>query len=102
LSSSDRPPLEDPSYVPKNPPVNGRIPEVVYQFGPATQLRWFKRFRSELSAPYNMFVYHITSEFHKGPCCGSCLVEWEEDEPLGYGSVIGDGWCCCCDERIGE
>jgi hypothetical protein len=95
-------PLEDPAYEPKHPPVDGLIPEVVEKFGPATQLRWFKRFRSVLrfSTKNNMFLYHVTSEHHRGPCCGSCLVEWEEDSPRGYGTVIDDGYCCCRDGRI--
>jgi hypothetical protein len=84
----------------EHPPVNGRVPDVVYQFGPATQLRWFKRFRSELNTSNNLYDYHITSEHHRGPCCGTCLAEYEEDHELGYGTVIDDGWCCCRDERI--
>lgn len=89
-------PLEDPSYKPKYPPVDGKIPAVVIKFGPATQLRWFRRFLRDLGWGANFYEYYTTSKHHKGPCCGTCIVDCEE----GYGSVIDDGWCCCRDERI--
>lgn len=94
---SDIPPLEDPSYVPEHPPVDGKIPDVVYRFGPATQIRWFKRFYKSLGPDNNFSDYYVDSEHHRGCCCVSCLDEYEEH----CGSVIDDGWCCCRDERIG-
>lgn len=96
-----RPPLDDPSYEPEHPPVNGQIPDVVYHFGPSTQLRWFKRFHKMLNASNNFYDYYTTSEHHRGPCCGSCLVEFEEEADCCGGGVIADGWCCCRDDRIG-
>jgi hypothetical protein len=97
-----RPPLEDPSYEPKYPPVDGKIPAEVSKFGPETQLRWFKRFSGDLDQGYNYYDYYTISEHHRGPCCGSCVVEYEENQGTNYGSVIDDGWCCCRDGRISE
>lgn len=97
---TDKPPLEDPSYEPEHPPVDGKIPEEVYHFGTRTQLRWFKRFLRELDSSNNLYKYYVHSEHHKGPCCGSCLTEYEEDVSLGHGGVVCDGWCCCRDDRI--
>jgi hypothetical protein len=88
-----KPPLEDPSYEPKYPPVDGKVPDVVAEFGPATQIRWFRRFLSALDYTVKLSEYYVTSGVHKGPCCGSCIGEYVD----GYqgGGVIMDGWCCC-------
>jgi hypothetical protein len=96
--TDNKPPLDDPFYEPEHPPVNERIPDEVAKFGPRTQIRWFNRFRAALNAGNNLNDYYVTSENHKGPCCASCIGEFED----GYqrGGVIADGWCCCLDSRI--
>lgn len=88
-------PLNDSSYEPEHPPVDGKIPDVVARFGKHTQLRWFKRFLGEFTEPEDLSQYYVTSEHHKDTCCMSCISEFEND----YG-VILEGWCCCRDERI--
>lgn len=90
-------PLEDPDYEPRHPPVDGRIPDVVARWGKASQLRWFQRFAGELNPLENFAAYWVTSEHHRGVCCGSCLGEFED----GYqgGGVMADGYCCCRDGR---
>lgn len=91
-------PLEDPSYVPVHKPVRGRVPPVVARWGKNSQLRWFRRFWRALTGPENLSGFWCASEHHRGPCCGSCIGEYED----GYqgGGVIMDGWCCCRDERM--
>lgn len=91
-------PLEDPDYVPEHPPVDGKIPEVVAKFGMGTQLRWFARFYNKLNWSEDVSGYYVTSEHHKGDCCGACKMEFEDD--YQGGGVIADGWCCCKDGRI--
>jgi hypothetical protein len=91
-------PLEDPDYEPEHPPVNGQIPDVVAKFGKDTQLRWFNRFRGQLGSGINYNPYYCNSLHHLGPCCVSCVGEYED----GDGSVIEDGWCCCQDKRVYE
>jgi hypothetical protein len=90
-------PLEDPTYEPVHKPEQGRIPAVVAKWGPASQLRWFRRFWPSLVRPQNLSEFWCTSEHHKGPCCGPCEGEFED----GYqgGGVMADGWCCCKDGR---
>lgn len=88
-------PLEDPRYVPEHPPINGIIPDVVARFGKNTQIRWFERFRGQLSVGQNLDEYYVRSEYHKGSCCFSCIAEFDEDS-----GVIMDGYCCCRDSRI--
>jgi hypothetical protein len=90
-------PLEDPDYLPKHPPENGKIPEVVARWGKRSQLRWFQRFGSELHPRQCWGEYWCESEHHRGVCCGSCIGEFED----GWqgGGVITDGWCCCKDSR---
>lgn len=88
-------PLNDPDYEPKHPPVNGQIPDVVTRFGMRTQIRWFARFGEQLGRRADWGNYHCQSEHHRGPCCGSC--QWEFEEQSG---VMMDGWCCCRDGRI--
>jgi hypothetical protein len=87
-------PLEDPDYVPKHPPVDGRIPDVVAKWGKPSQLRWFRRFAGDLHPLENLAAYWVTSEHHRGSCCVSC--HWEFGEGIG---VIQDGYCCCRDGR---
>lgn len=89
-------PLDDPSYEPKYPRVNG-IPKEVSFFGPRTQIRWFKRYLKPFETE-DLSSYYVTSEHHKGLCCGSCLGEFENE--YQGGGVIADGWCCCRDSRI--
>lgn len=83
-------PLDDPQYEPEHPPVDGRIPPVVAKFGPATQVRWFRRFLKDLKPPVEWGRFHVHSVEHLGPCCTSC----DEDDMLGYGSMSPD-FCCC-------
>jgi hypothetical protein len=90
-------PLENPNYVPEHPPVNGLIPNVVARFGMRTQIRWFKRFWRQIDRT-DLTAYHCQSEHHLGPCCTSCIGEYND----GYqgGGVMVDGYCCCHDDRI--
>jgi hypothetical protein len=113
-------PLDDPAYEPVHQPLAGRIPEVVVRWGKRSQVRWFRRFwslvwdqRQKLPMvpskgpfPYErqgesgwlpLSQYWCDSPHHKGPCCGSCQVEFVE----GFG-VCMDGWCCCQDNRMGD
>lgn len=91
-----RAPLDDPNYEPEHPPVNGIIPGVVAKWGPRSQLRWFRRFRSQLSdrqgQGWDQFYY--VTENHLGGCCYSCAEEYEYST-----GVMMDGWCCCREER---
>lgn len=91
-------PLNDPSYKPEHPPVNGRIPEVVKRFGMATQLRWFRWFWKELRVLNDYSGYYVSSEHHLGLCCMPCTGEFVDGHHGG--GVIADGWCCCRDSRI--
>ena len=84
-------PLEDPDYTPAHPPINGRVPEVIEKWGPASQLRWFDRFRDQLK-PRPMAEWdrwYCTTTAHTGSCCSSC----QQDQDYGYGDDI-DGCCC--------
>jgi hypothetical protein len=87
-------PLDDPAYVPKHPPVDGSIPDVVARWGAASQLRWFRRFGPDLGIRKDWGLYHCHSEYHLGLCCTSC---WDE----AHTGVMQDGYCCCHDDRIG-
>lgn len=76
-------PLEDPSYVPLHPPVDGRVPAVVARWGPRSQVRWFRRFFRSLR-PATFDGLFTSSVAHYGGCCHSCFE---------------DGWdavACCC------
>lgn len=88
-------PLEDPSYDPVHRPERGRVPAVVARWGPASQLRWFRRFWPALVRPQNLSGFWCTSEHHVGPCCVSCDSELQD----GFGVQV-DGWCCCKDGRL--
>lgn len=88
-------PLEDPTYQPKYPPVNGCIPDVIVKWGKRSQLRWFLRFGRQLGFRKDWGAYYASSEYHRGLCCASCEDEYE----AGTG-VMMDGLCCCRDERI--
>lgn len=80
-------PLEDLSYIPKHPPIDGQIPEVVAKWGPRSQLRWFDRFNDEVN-PQKRDIWekhYCVSLQHKGFCCISC----QED-----GEVFEDQCCC--------
>ena len=92
---SERAPLDDPTYMPEHPPVDGVIPPVVARWGPASQRRWFRRFWRELADQQGWDSFYCSSEYHLGSCCYSCGDEAE----MGSG-VAQDGWCCCRDERI--
>lgn len=83
-------PLDDPTYAPAHPPVNGRVPEIVAKWAAASQLRWFARFSGELTPALaaDWEPFHCSSDAHRGVCCASCL----SDEEDGY----WDGPTCCC------
>jgi hypothetical protein len=83
--------LLDPTYEPKHPPVEGRIPHVVEKWGPRSQLRYFQRFWAEIKwgSYEEQWRYYLHSTQHRGPCCESCL----QDKEMGYD--IGTGDCCC-------
>lgn len=89
-------PLNNPSYVPRHPPQDGRVPDVVEKWGPRSQLRWFERYGSALRpqplATWNRF--HHNSPFHRGDCCISCIEDGEffEDDN-------GQRLCCCLSFR---
>jgi hypothetical protein len=84
------PPLEDPAYVVKHPPVEGRVPDVVAKWGPKSQLRWFTRFQGQLKpAPHSEWDrFYCASEAHRGECCVSCI----DDFNAGYREIDE---CCC-------
>lgn len=90
----DGSPLNDPTYAPRHPPVNGEPPAVVARFGPRTQIRWFQRFRRNLSGHYDsarkgaVDRYHCESLLHRGFCCWQCEGD-EYNEPW-------EGPDCCC------
>ncbi|MER6350647.1 hypothetical protein ABT186_02025 [Streptomyces sp. NPDC001634] len=92
-------PLDDPAYEPKHPPVGGRIPDVVAKWGPRSQLRWFRRFRDQLTAYWDSYDYYSETEHHRGGCCDSCM----EDAAAGYEDLPD---VCCCyalrDEKQGQ
>lgn len=87
-------PLEDPTYVPVHQPTGGAIPDVVERWGPRSQLRWFRRFGTQLGWRHDWDRFYCTSEHHRGLCCSSCFDEYQD----GYGIMMG-AWCCCLDER---
>lgn len=80
-------PLEDPTYEPQYQPVDGRAPDVVAKWGPASQLRWFDRFDGQVKMrPADWARFHCSSRHHRGFCCQSCI----ED-----GEVFENDVCCC-------
>lgn len=88
-------PLDDPAHVPLNPPVDGQIPDVVSRFGPATQIRYFRRFWDDLGVltEERLRDYYCHSIEHRGACCSSCIAdEWD-----GYD--YGGSGCCCRSTR---
>jgi hypothetical protein len=81
-------PLEDPSYVPRHPPIDGTIPGVLVRWGARSQLRWFARYGTQLTYGVSKIWedYHVTSVEHPGVCCVPCGTEGE----------WWDGPECCC------
>lgn len=89
-SQCERPPLEDPKYDPVHKPIDRRPPAVVAKWGPASQLRWFRRFWDEITPvkESELADFYCHSDQHRGPCCASCISEqWD-----GY--YYTDGCCC--------
>jgi hypothetical protein len=87
-------PLDDPSYDPVHKPVDGRVPAVVARWGAASQLRWFARFRDELTRRKLISewdAFYCESAEHRGSCCDRCIEDWLD----GYGYASG---CCCKSE----
>lgn len=82
------PPLEDLRYEPAYRPVNGRPPELIARWGAASQLRWFRRFMNELAPEVPLAPFYCHSAEHRGPCCDSCVSEWED------GHAYADACCC--------
>lgn len=84
-------PLDDPRYVPANPPFKGTVPDVVAKWGPRSQRRWFRRFRGEIKPMRHeeWARFYCSSETHRGLCCVSCVADQEE----GYYDMPGR--CCC-------
>lgn len=87
-------PLDDPTYTPEHPPVNGIIPPVVARWDVASQRRWFRRFSGQLAErqPQGWDEFYCVTANHLGGCCYSC----DDEAERGYG-VAMDGWCCCRD-----
>lgn len=85
-------PLEDLDYKPRYLPVNGKPNPAVAKWGPASQLRWFRRFWGTVEMPMlfdgDLADFYCSSTEHKGACCPSCIDEQES----GY-FYIDD--CCC-------
>jgi hypothetical protein len=92
-------PLDDPSCEPANPPINGRVPDVIAKWGPVSQQRWFRRFQDQLKpAPYDEWErFYCSSEQHRGSCCDSCA----QDISAGYQDWDA-GRCCCKATRGGD
>ena len=87
-------PLEDPTYVPKHPPVNGGIPWVVEKWGARSQLRWFHRFEGQLRRQVRSSCwepYFVDSVQHRGRCCQRCEGDFED----GYDNGMRPEHCCC-------
>ena len=87
-------PLEDPSYEPAvHPPVNGAPNTDVGKWGPASQMRWFRRFwgtpEMPTVLPSDAALYYCQSLEHRGFCCESCI----DDALEGYWDLAED--CCC-------
>jgi hypothetical protein len=89
-------PLDDPAYDPEHSPIAGQVPDVVAKWGPRSQLRWFRRFGTELAPRRDWDRFYCASEHHRGACCLSC---WDEGD-MGVLGVSGE-YCCCRDERMG-
>ncbi|MFF8406914.1 hypothetical protein ACF06P_35465 [Streptomyces sp. NPDC015684] len=89
--------LDDPTYQPKHPPVDGRVPAAVARWATASQLRWFRRYRHHLAHGQDLAHLHTESPHHTDWCCAPCQAEYEQ----GRG-VMTDGWCCCHDARTGR
>jgi hypothetical protein len=87
-------PLDDRTYQPQHPPVAGQVPDVVAKWGRRSQMRWFRRFRTELAPRRDWERFYCQSESHLGLCCVSC---WEEGDQGVQG--CGD-YCCCRDEGL--
>lgn len=84
-------PLDDPTYEPKHPPMNGGVPDVVAKWGPRSQVRWFRRFALHLDKRRDRDQYYCANALHRGMCCHSCEEEfWEYST-----GVMMDGYCCC-------
>lgn len=86
-------PLEDPRYVPVHQPDRlGGVPWQVERWGPRSQLRWFDRFRGQVTrmTGAGWARFYCSSLLHRGLCCDSCLDDYDEgyDEPY-------EGHCCC-------
>lgn len=86
-------PLEDPKYVPAHPPVNGVPPDVVEKWGARSQLRWFNRFRDQLTVRLITVWdrFYCASTEHRGMCCTSCKADWWDFGPI----YTPDDTCCC-------
>lgn len=98
MTSTIRPPLEDPTYVPQHPPTpGGGIPAVVEKWGPKSQLRWFTRFYGQLrpASRVQWDRYYCESELHRGFCCPSCVED--QGTEWAFDSLDDDGVhrCCC-------
>jgi hypothetical protein len=97
MAGMSLPPLEDPTYQPLNPPVNGVAPDVIALWGPRSQLRWFDRFRNVLTPQsYKVWdrFYCVTVQ-HRGNCCTSCVEDEEYDACYSM-------WPRCCCRALNE
>lgn len=85
-------PLEDPTYQPEHPPINGAIPDVVEKWGARSQVRWFSRFQGTIAAQRHerWARFYVDSIHHRGLCCDSCLDDFE-----GGWDYPPDDRCCC-------
>lgn len=94
MSTTILAPLDDPAYTPQHPPLESQVPDVITNWGPRSQLRWFRRFGQQLGPRKDWDRYYCQSEHHPGLCCSSC-----DDEYEAATGVRLDGWCCCRDQR---
>lgn len=88
----DQQPLDDPAYAPQYPPVAGMVPSAVARWGAASQLRWFRRFRGQITPMRGeeWARFFCVSAAHRGQHCGSCLDDLED----GFDNRP-ESLCCC-------
>ena len=89
---ADPQPLDDPAYTPQYLPVAGMVPSAVARWGAASQLRWFRRFRGQITPMRGeeWARFFCVSAAHRGQHCDSCLDDLED----GFDNRP-ESLCCC-------